>query len=319
MQIDPAILKRCWFLAGPTAAGKTSAGIALAERIGAEIIALDSMTLYRGMDIGTAKPTADERAQVPHHLLDVFDPSEECSVAEYVARADVACREILARGRTPLFVGGTGLYLRAVLRGIFEGPPADWAFRHLLEIECAQTGVHALHARLKEVDPSTASRLPSADVRRVIRALEIHHLTGTPASQLQQQAPLPAEQRPPHVYWLHPPRRWLHERVNQRVDQMFAVGLVEEVQALAAASRGLSRTAQQALGYKEVLDHLAGRSTLAEAIDTLKRRTRQFAKRQHTWFRNLVECREVPIAGGESPAEVAELVLARGDVPVQDA
>ncbi|MBL8848621.1 MAG: tRNA (adenosine(37)-N6)-dimethylallyltransferase MiaA, partial [Planctomycetaceae bacterium] len=209
MQIDPAVLQQCWFLAGPTAAGKTVAGIALAERIGAEIVALDSMTLYRGMDIGTAKPSDDERARVPHHLLDVLEPNEDCSVADYLQRADRVCRDVIARGRTPLFVGGTGLYLRAVLRGIFEGPPADWEFRRKLEAECAEHGARALHDRLKQVDPPTAMRLAPADVRRVIRALEVHHVTGHPASQLQQQMPLPPEQRPKHVYWLHPPRPWL--------------------------------------------------------------------------------------------------------------
>lgn len=309
MHIDAAILKQCWFLAGPTAVGKTAAGIALAVRIGGEIVALDSMTLYRGMDIGTAKPTPAERRRVPHHLLDILDPSADCSVAEYLALAEKACREILARGRTPLFVGGTGLYLRAVLRGIFAGPPADWELRRRLEAECATAGSQALHARLRQVDPQTARRLAPADVRRVIRALEIQHVTGRPASELQQQPPLPPDERPQHVYWLHPPRGWLHRRINERVEQMFAAGLVDEVRDLASAPGGLSRTARQALGYKEVLDHLAGRCTLDEAIETIQRRTRQFAKRQHTWFRNLVECREVPLSGEETPEQIAAVIL----------
>lgn len=314
MHISPEILRQCWFLAGPTAAGKTAAGIALSERLGAEVVALDSMTLYRGMDVGTAKPTREERARAPHHLLDVLDPHEDCSVAEYVARANTVCREILARGRVPLFVGGTGLYLRGALRGIFEGPPADWEFRRQLEAEAREQGPEALHRRLAAIDPVTGARLAPADQRRVIRALEIQKLTGQPASQLQQQSPLPEAERPPHVYWLHPPRACLHERINRRVEQMIAAGLVEEVRRLASAPQGLGRTASQALGYKEVLEHLAGQRSLEETIGLIQRRTRQFAKRQHTWFRNLVECREVAIGGEETAEEIAERVLQAADV-----
>ena len=311
MQISPDLLQCCWFLAGPTAVGKTAGGIALAERIGGEIVALDSMTLYRGMDIGTAKPSLAERERVPHHLLDALEPHEDCSVAEYVERAEVVCRDILSRGRVPVFVGGTGLYLRALLRGIFEGPPADWEFRRGLEQEARDGGPDLLHRRLQEVDPPTAVRLAPADQRRVIRALEIHHLTGVPASQQQQQSPLPEDERPTHVYWLHPPRAWLHERINVRVEQMFAAGLVDEVRRLAEAPSGMSRTARQALGYKEVLEHLAGEHSLSETVDLIQRRTRQFAKRQHTWFRNLVECREAVISGGETADELAEALAAK--------
>jgi len=310
LNIPPAILRSCWFLAGPTAAGKTAAGIELAEQIDAEIIALDSMTLYRGMDIGTAKPTPAERARVPHHLLGILDPHDDYSVAEYIARADAVSREILARNRVPLFVGGTGLYLRGLLRGIFEGPPADWEFRRRLEAEISLAGPASLHQRLQAIDPPTAARLAPADHRRVIRALEVHHITGTPASQLQQQSPLTENERPPHVYWLHPPRAWLHERINRRVEQMLADGLIEEVRGLATTPRGLSHTASQALGYKEVLEHLADQHTRAETIDLIQRRTRQFAKRQHTWFRNLVECREIAITGVETSAQIAQRIVA---------
>jgi tRNA dimethylallyltransferase len=311
LNIPSEILRSCWFLAGPTAVGKTAVGIELALRINAEILSLDSMTLYRGMDIGTAKPTPAEQARVPHHLLGILDPHEDCSVAEYVDRANAVCRDILSRGRVPLFVGGTGLYLRALLRGIFEGPPADWDFRRRLEAEGRTAGRDALHRRLQAIDPPTAARLAPADQRRIIRALEVHHLTGVPASQLQQQSPLPEDQRPPHVDWLHPPRAWLHERINRRVEQMFAEGLVAEVRRLADSPQGLSRTASQALGYKEVLEHLAGQHTLAETVDLIQRRTRQFAKRQHTWFRNLIECREVAITGEETAAEIAVFLSER--------
>jgi tRNA dimethylallyltransferase len=312
MQFDIETLRACWFIAGPTACGKTAAGLALAERIGGEVVALDSMSLYRGMDIGTAKPTAAERARVAHHLVDVVDPHEEFSVAEYLRAAHAACRNILDRGRTPLFVGGSGLYLRAVLRGVFEGPSADWVFRRRLEQELQQTSEAELHARLRAVDPATAERLPPRDVRRVIRALEVHHLTGRPASELQRQVPLEPALRPPHVYWLSPPRAWLYERINRRVDQMIDAGLVDEVRALLAVLRPLGRTARQALGYQEIIDYLSGGCSLVEAVATIQTRTRQFARRQHTWFRNLVECRAIPISGKESAEEVAARIGSAG-------
>ena len=308
MQIELETLRACWFLAGPTACGKTAAGIELAERIGAEVVALDSMSLYRGMDIGTAKPTAAERARVPHHLVDILDPHEDYSVAEYLRAAHAACRDILERGRTPLFVGGSGLYLRAVLRGVFEGPSADWEFRRRLERELQESSAEALHARLRTVDPAAATRLPPRDVRRVVRALEVYHLTGRPASELQQQPALDPALRPRHVFWLSPPREWLFQRINRRVEQMIDAGLVEEVRALLAAPRPLGRTARQALGYQEMIAYLCGARSLAEAVATIQTRTRQFAKRQHTWFRNLVECHAVPISGKETAAEVAALL-----------
>ena len=305
----PELLTKCWFLAGPTASGKTATSLELAERLGAEILALDSMTLYRGMDIGTAKPSTAERARIPHHLLDLLDPALEFSLADYVAAATVATRQILERGRVPLFVGGTGLYLRGLLRGVFEGPAADWTLRRELEQFARDSGELALHARLAEVDPRLAARLPPADVRRVIRGIEVFVQTGQPLSNQQQQGPRPPEERPVATLWLHPPREWLNQRINTRVDDMFTTGLVAEAQALAARPGGLGRTARQALGYREVLDALE-RGTSAEATrELIQLRTRQFAKRQHTWFRNLEECREVAMTGTESPGELADRCL----------
>lgn len=311
MTIPPELLCRCWFLAGPTAAGKTVIGLRLAQALGAEIVALDSMTLYRRMDIGTAKPTAAEQAAVPHHLLDLLEPWDEFTVAEYLQAARQACEEILARGRTPLFVGGTGLYLRSVLRGVFEGPAADWVFRQQLAEEARRQPPGWLHQQVAAIDPPTARRLAPADERRLIRALEIHHLTATPPSELQRERPLPPEERPRHVYWLSPPRDWLYERINQRVDAMIAAGLVAEVQALLDDPRGLSRTARQALGYKELIAHLEGAGSLELAVSEIKVRTRQFAKRQHTWFRNLVECQELKLTGEETADEVVEGLISR--------
>jgi tRNA dimethylallyltransferase len=306
MHMSPEILLKSWVLAGPTAVGKSAVALELAVRIGAEIVALDSMTLYQGMDIGTAKPLPADQARIPHHLMDVIAPHEEFSVAEYLTAADQICHRIVQRGHIPLFVGGTGLYLRSLLRGLFEGPPADWDLRHKFEAleQTGEPGV--LHRRLQEIDPETANRLHSNDQRRIIRALEVFELTGTPLSQLQRQAELPVDERPQSIFWLEPPREWLYQRIDQRVLEMFNAGLVAEVTQLRGLPHGLGRTASQALGYKEVLDYLDGRISLAESTELIQTRSRQFAKRQHTWFRNLPECHAIPITGDESAIEIAD-------------
>jgi tRNA dimethylallyltransferase len=321
MPLPPDLLQRCWFLAGPTAVGKTAVGIELAARLDAEIVALDSMTLYRGMDIGTAKPTAQEQARCRHHLLDLLDPHEEFSVADYLAAAAAACHDIAARGKIPLFVGGTGLYLRSVLRGVFHGPPADWALRRRWQREGEQHGPVWLHEQLARVDPATARRLHPNDLRRIIRALEVFELTGRPLSHQQHQPPLPAELRPRRVYWLSPPRDWLYERIDRRVEAMFAAGFLAEVRRLQRLPSPLSRTARQALGYKEALGWLERsedrESTVPprEVVQQIQTRTRQFAKRQHTWFRNLEECAAVGVSGNETPAEIAETIERLGGQP----
>lgn len=312
MRFPLDVLRKCWFLAGATACGKTASGIELARRLNAEILSLDSMALYRGMDIGTAKPTPAEQGAVPHHLIDLIAPTVDFSVAEYVTASQRICEELIARGKTPLFVGGTGLYLRSLLRGVFQGPSADLEIRARLERFVTEQSPEALHARLVEVDAVTAARLHPQDVRRVIRALEIFELTGIPSSAQMSEGPLPESERPRRVFWLSPPRGWLHERINRRVDLMFQAGLVEEVRRLMSQPGGLGRTASQALGYKEVIEHLEGRRTLEACIDRVKTRTRQFAKRQETWFRNITEARPVEITGRETSTEVAEKVLARG-------
>ena len=310
MRLDPDLLRRCWFLAGPTACGKSAVAMELALRLNAEIVAIDSMTLYRGMDIGTAKPSPEDRHRVPHHLFDVLDPHEDFSVAEYLAAAERSCRDIVARGRTPLFVGGTGLYLRSLLRGVFEGPPAHWELRRQWEAEAASGGPESLHRRLAEVDRATAARLSPQDVRRVIRALEVSVVTGRPLSDQQRQVPLPLEERPRHVYWLNPPRAWLHDRINLRVRDMVAAGLLNEVRRLQSHTPPLSRTARQALGYKEVLDWLEQPDRpWDDVVALIQTRTRQFAKRQCTWFRNLEECTAVPLGGEESQSDIVHRLI----------
>lgn len=321
MTFSTELLRHCWFLAGPTACGKTALSLALAEQLNAEIVSLDSMTLYRGMDTGTAKASLAERSQVPHHLIDVLDPHDEFSLAEYIVAAETCCREIVDRGRTPLFVGGSGLYLRGVLRGVFEGPEADWTLRRQLEEQAASEGSEALHRELSRVDPLAASRLHPNDQRRIIRAIEVHRLTGRPLSEQQDQHPKPLAERTPHVYWLSPPRDWLSARIDARVEQMFERGLLAEIRRLMASIRPLSRTARQALGYKEVIDWIeAGQPSLEgapdpdqqpprELIEFIQTRTRQFAKRQHTWFRNLEECVAITLEADESLPDLCRRVV----------
>ena len=359
MTFTPDLLQRCWFLAGPTACGKTAVSLALAERLNAEIVVLDSMTVYRGMDIGTAKATPAEQARVPHHMLDIVDPHEDFSLAEYLTAAEACCREIRGRGRTPLFVGGTGLYLRGVLRGVFEGPAADWPLRHELAARAVTDGAESLHRELAQFDAITAARLHPNDIRRVIRAIEVYRLTGRPLSDQHDNRPRPLTERTPHVYWLSPNRDWLHARVNARVEQMFVAGLISEVRRLILSPRPLSQTARQALGYKEVLDWLtalpnrviaapnaranaeppapkpdaqaknAANETFACAsgfdetfdhsatsppsalVELIQTRTRQFAKRQHTWFRNLEECVPIEIGTDDDAEALVERIANR--------
>lgn len=290
----------CWFLTGPTASGKTTLGLELARRLNAEIVSLDSMALYRGMNIGTAKPTAAEQAAVPHHLIDVIHPHEEYSVAQYVAAVEHAVSEIAARGRVPLFVGGTPLYLKALLRGIFAGPPADWDLRNRLQELADREGDESLHRRLAEVDPASARRLHARDRRRVIRALEVFEKTGESITDLQRQFERARPAEACRVFMLEWPREQLVQRIDLRVESMFAAGLVDEARQLLASPTPPGRTASQAVGYREMFEHLRGDRDLSVTIDLVKLRTRQFAKRQMTWFRSLSEVRRIP---AEQPGE----------------
>lgn len=310
--VPPAV--NCWFLTGPTAAGKTEVGLALAEKISAEIISLDSMALYRGMSIGTAKPSEIQRARVPHHLLDLVPPSEEFSLSQYVDAAHEAIADIRGRGKEVLFVGGTPLYLKSLLRGVYQGPPADWEFRRQVESELEQVGVEALHQRLSVLDPLLAAKLHPHDKRRIIRALEVFRHTGQPLSHQQMQFD---EGRPAdrcRVFSLFWDRADLHRRIEARVEAMFAVGLVEEVRAILDRYGHLSRTASQAVGYREVMEYLASEGsktpiTLSMCKERVKARTRQFARRQETWYRALSEITFVPLREGFSTATVADEIL----------
>jgi tRNA dimethylallyltransferase len=292
----PESLPRPLVLTGPTGSGKTRLAVELATRLGAEIVSMDSMALYRRMDVGTAKPDARERQQVPHHLIDVLEPWESANVTWWLRQARQCCEEITRRGKPVVLVGGTPLYLKALLHGLFDGPPADADLRQRLTQEAESQGQEGLHARLARVDPATASRLHPNDVRRVVRALEVWELTGQPISSWQSQwkAP-PAEAFAGRVWCLDLPREELYRRIDARVHTMMAAGLVEEARALRRLPHSVSREAAQALGYKEVFDYLDGQATIETTVVRIQTRTRNFAKRQLTWFRHLPECR--PVSG----------------------
>lgn len=277
-------------LTGPTASGKSALALDLAGPLNAEIVAADSMTLYRGMDVGTAKPSAADRARVPHHLLDVLDPWESANVAWWLDRAAAAVSDIEARGKTALIVGGTPFYLKALLCGLFPAPPADTQLRHRLEAEAESNGRQSLHDRLAAVDPASARRLHPNDMRRVVRALEVWHLTGKPLSDWQTQEWWVGQTRPfppSACLVLDGPRPEMYARIDRRVAAMFAQGWVEEVRRLRDLPRPMSREARKALGYAEIGEYLDGRHSLAETVAEVQLRTRQFAKRQLTWFRGL--------------------------------
>jgi tRNA dimethylallyltransferase len=266
------------------------------------------------MDIGTAKPSASDRQRVVHHLLDLVDADTEFSVSEYVTAAHQVVGEMRDRGRPVLFVGGTPLYLKSLLRGLYPGPPADWSLRQQIEAEVAQYGLEALHQRLELVDPLSAARLHPHNKRRIIRALEVFRLTGQPISHQQTQFEdgTPADRC--RVFVLAWSRADLHRRIDLRVENMFARGLVDEVQTLTAQFGQLSRTALQAVGYREVVEHLHGVRDLATTIALVKQRTRQFARRQDTWFRSLIECRRIPQVEQSEPAATAEQIAQLGSV-----
>jgi tRNA dimethylallyltransferase len=298
----------CWFLSGATAVGKSGVGLALARRLGAEIISLDSMAIYRGMDVGTAKPTTAQRATVRHHLVDIVDPADEYSVAQYVDAAAESVADVRARGQKVLFVGGTPLYLKSLLRGLFDGPPANWEVREQIEAELANVGQAALHERLTQVDPVAASAIHPHDTRRMIRALEVFRATGEPIShqQLTFEEGRPANEC--RVFVLRRERAELHRRIERRVETMIGSGLIDEVRRLTADGHVLGRTASQAVGYREVLSFLAGEYGRDEMVERIKVRTRRFAKRQGTWFRSLSECRFIDVAGKVDPDAVAEQI-----------
>lgn len=273
-------------ICGPTASGKTALSVALAKQLHTEIISADSMQIYRGMDIGTAKPTAAERQGVPHHLLDVCAPGEPFSVARYVELADAAAQDVLSRGMVPIVAGGTGLYMDALIEcSTFSGDETDLSVRKKYQRMAAELGNEAVHACLAKVDPEGAERLHPNNLKRVIRALEVYEQTGMTIDAFNRLHKRPAPKYAALKIGVCPAeRQTLYDRIDRRVDQMLADGLLEETKRL-LDSGALAGTAAQAIGYKELLGYLQGDAPLADCVALLKQRSRNYAKRQLTWLK----------------------------------
>jgi tRNA dimethylallyltransferase len=297
-------------LLGPTASGKSALAMALAGRLPVEIVVMDSAQVYRGMDIGTAKPGAEERARVPHHLIDLVDPDEPYSAGRWRVEAVAAVKAILSRGRVPLIVGGTMLYYRALVHGLDALPHADPALRAAIDAQAAERGWPALHAELARIDPAAAQRIMPNDGQRIQRALEVWRLTGRPLSALQGAA-APALPFAVRAFSIEIDRRELHERIARRFDAMLRAGLLEELRAIQKRYRVTARTpSMRAVGYRQAWEHLEGRTTYDEMRQRAIAATRQLAKRQMTWLRRLPDVQALPpdperlaaIAGGRESA-----------------
>ena len=272
-------------IVGPTASGKTRLSIELAKRFGGEIVSADSMQIYRRMDIGTAKPTEEERAGIPHHLMDFLDPTEEYALKQYLEDADRCVQEILSRGKLPILVGGTGLYVSSFMQNLtLSEEPVDEEYRALLEADYERLGGEEMLSRLSEIDPELASRLFPKDKKRIIRGLEVYHNTGITQTEQNRKA---METESPYKFLCFDltgdDRAFLYERIDRRVLEMMDGGLLEEVQSLDL--QNCSRTARQAIGYRQFEDYFKGEGTLEDAVARIQKESRNYAKRQLTWFR----------------------------------
>ncbi len=296
-------------LTGPTAVGKTAASIAFAKAVRGEIISADSMQVYRGMDIGSAKIRKEEMDGVPHHLLDILEPEEPFHVMLFQQLAKKAIGEIYDRGHIPILTGGTGFYIQSVLYDIAFTEETDTTVRNRLEQEAEEKGVEYLHEKLAKVDPVTAEHIHANNVKRVIRALEFFELNGYPLSEHNETERRKASPYLFRYYVLNEPRELLYKRIEDRVEKMLEEGLVAEVEALEKKGCTRNMVSMQGLGYKEILDYLAGRCTLEEAVDTVKKETRHFAKRQLTWFRREKEVTWVEKSNFQNREELIQFLL----------
>ena len=296
-------------IVGPTAAGKSQIAILVAKALGTEVLTADSRQVYRGMDIGTDKPTAAERQGVPHRLIDLVDPDQPFNTGEFRRQAVTEIARLHHEGRVPLLVGGTGLYVRTVLRGLWEGPPADWEFRQSLEREAGVKGADWLYRRLVQVDPESARRLHPNDRVKIVRALEVHHLLGRPLSEEHKRHAFADTPFVPLLIGLTRERTALYRRVDDRVELELAKGLVEETKQLMDRGYGRQLGSMKGLGYKQMAGYLAGDYDYDEAVRRLKRDTRRFAKRQMTWFRKEPGMQWRSVEDTESPAQVAERIV----------
>jgi tRNA dimethylallyltransferase len=290
---------------GPTASGKSAVAMALALRTGGEILSVDSMQVYRRMDIGTAKPTPAERALVRHHLVDVVDPNEDFTVARFVERAGAVIEDARRRAAPLIATGGTPLYYKALFEGLFEGPSADFTIRAKLD----QQPLNELHARLARVDPAAAARIHANDRKRLVRALEVFELTGRPISSFQTDWSRAGRRHDAIWFGLSWDKDELNRRINPRVKRMIESGWVAETRALLDRYGALSKTASEATGYAELIDHVRGKSSLDDAIERIKIATRQLARRQMKWFRRFEDV--YWLAGDQPPETLCDQVLAR--------
>ncbi len=301
-------------IVGPTAVGKTDVGIELAKLINGEVISGDSMQVYRMMDIGTAKPTPAELQNIVHHMIDIIDPDTEFTVAMFQVLVEKLVQKINEKGKVPLLVGGTGLYVRSITeRHSFTNFAVDWDYRQQLETLAEINGQQWLHDRLREVDPVAAARIHSNDVRRVIRALEVYHHTGKTISSFQQEDQI-ANNSPKYnlfMYGLTLNREKLYKRINLRVEAMMERGLVQEVQSLLDKGYNAKHISMKGLGYKEIVGYLQGEYPLQDAVSLLQQNTRRFAKRQLTWFRRDQRIRWIDVENYDSSAEIAKEILAQ--------
>lgn len=291
-------------IAGPTASGKTALGIAVAERLGAEIISADSMQFYRGMEIGTAAPTAAEQARVKHHFVSCLAPDEEMAAGEFQRRAREVIADLQSAGKRAVVVGGSGLYIRALVNGLFEGPARHPGIRERLKAEAAADGNASLLERLRAVDPAYAAILSSAnDLIRIVRALEVYESTGTPFSQWHAEHQAELTPLPARFFGLEWERAALYARIDARVEQMIAAGWVNEVRALVDAGYGEHMERLKALGYREIAAHLRGEQSLEEAVANSQMHHRRLAKRQLTWFRRDSRMHWLPVCGAPGEAD----------------
>jgi tRNA dimethylallyltransferase len=311
--------KTAWVLLGPTGSGKSDVARLVARRAGAEIVSVDSMKIYRRMDIGTAKPSAEQMREVRHHMVDVLDPWESNDVKTFVSSALEIMEDIVSRRARVLIEGGTALYLKALFEGIFEGPGTLPEIRRSLEERLRTEGIAALYAELAEKDPAAAARILPGDARRIVRALEVHAATGRPISELRTQFGRPREGWRFIIAGIARRRDDLYARIDRRVEAMIAAGWADECRALASDERGLSRSASQALGYGIIFAHIRGEISLDEAVKIVKKETRHFARKQLTWYRKFEGVKWLAVEPVEPPEITAERAMAVYEGRMKDA
>jgi tRNA dimethylallyltransferase len=279
------MLKKVLVILGPTASGKTKVSLEIADILDIEIISADSRQVYRFMDVGTAKPTLEQRKKVPHHLIDIVKPDQYFTAADYSRRAREALKEVVSKGKEPVVVGGSGLYLRALFKGIFKGPGRDEKIRQKLKDRAEKCGSESLYLELKKKDPEAAQKIGPHNLVRIIRALEVYELTGKRISDLQKEGEYPPEEYDFIKIGLNLNRKTLYQRIEQRVEEMIKAGLIDEVESLKRKGYDLSLAPLRTFGYKEIFQYLEGEIGLEEAKGKIKLNTRHYAKRQLTWFK----------------------------------